>query len=132
MSQQPTKMIPISELQTETGSEELVRSDHMKPYLEVLMAAMGGRDTGSALADLAALPLEQRYVWRVVSALKWGLCDLETENVAADMATLTEKDLKMVTRTVGIAGNAIFSLREGACRGSGGKRDHAASTRLPG
>lgn len=132
MSEQPTKMIPISELRTETGSEELVRSDNMKPYQEVLMAVIGGRDTSSALADLAALPLEQRYVWRVVSALKWGLCDLETENVAADIATLSEEDLKRVTEPLALramqfslfvkalAGEAVareIMLRALACQG---------------
>jgi hypothetical protein len=96
MSEQPTKMIPIGELRTEPGSEELAGSASMKPYLEVLKAAMGGQDTSPALDALAALPLEQRYVWRVVSALKWGLCDLDTESVAADIATLSELDLKSV------------------------------------
>jgi len=71
MSEAP-KNVPISELRTEPGSKELVRSDGMKPYLEVLKAEISGRDTGPALAALAALPLEQRYVWRVISALKCG------------------------------------------------------------
>jgi hypothetical protein len=102
MSQQPTKMIPLVELRTEAGSEDMVRSESMKPYLEVLKAAMSGRDTSDALAALAALPLEQRYVWRVISALKWGLCDLETENVAADIATLSEADLKGVAEPLAL------------------------------
>ena len=46
MSEQPTKNVPIGELRTEPGSEELVRSDSMKPYLEVLKAEMGGCDSG--------------------------------------------------------------------------------------
>ena len=96
MSEQSTKMIPIGDLRTEPGSEELAGSASMKPYLEVLKAATGGQDTNPALDALAALPLEQRYVWRVVSALKWGLCDLDTESVAADIATLSEQDLKSV------------------------------------
>jgi hypothetical protein len=96
MSDQPPKMIPISELLTEEGSEELVQSESMKPYMDVLLAEMKGEDTSKVLAALSALPLEQRYVWRVISALKWGLCDLETENVAADIATLSAEDLKMV------------------------------------
>ena len=102
MSEQPTKMIPIDDLRTEAGSEELVRSESMKPYMELLMAEMGGRDTSPVLAALAALPLEQRYVWRVVSALKWGLCDLETENVAADIATLSEQDIRSVAESLAL------------------------------
>lgn len=97
MRKQSPRYIPIDALRAESGSEELVNSESMKPYMELLVAAMGGRDTSRALAALAAIPLEQRYVWRVISALKWGLCDLETENVAVDIATLSEQDLKTVT-----------------------------------
>jgi hypothetical protein len=53
MSEQPTKMIPIDELRTEPGSEELAGSASMKPYMEVLKAAMGGQDTSPALDALA-------------------------------------------------------------------------------
>jgi hypothetical protein len=63
---------------------------------------MGGRDTGPALAKLAALPLEQRYVWRVVSALKWAFCDLDTDSVAADVATLSEQELKTVAEPLAL------------------------------
>lgn len=102
MPEQSPKYIPIDALRAESGSEELVNSESMKPYMELLMAEMGGRDTSRAFAALAALPLEQRYVWRVISALKWGLCDLETENVAADVATLSEQDLKSITEPLAL------------------------------
>ena len=102
MSKAPTKNVPISEIRIEPGSEELVRSDGMELYLEVLKAEISGRDTGPALAALAALPLEQRYVWRVISALKWGLCDLDTESVAADVETLSEQELKTVAEPLAL------------------------------
>ena len=102
MPEQSPKYIPIDALRVESGSEELVNSESMKPYMELLIAKMGGRDTSRALAALAALPLEQRYVWRVISALKWGLCDLETENVSADIATLSEQDLKSVAEPLAL------------------------------
>jgi hypothetical protein len=102
MPEHSPKYIPIDALRAESGSEELVNSESMKPYMELLIAKMGGRDTSRALAALAALPLEQRYVWRVISALKWGLCDLETENVAADIATLSEQDLKSVAEPLAL------------------------------
>lgn len=88
--------IPISELKIEEGAQELVRSEKMKPYLALLKAQIGERDSEPHLAALAALPLEERYVWRVMSALKWAFCDLETESVTADVHTLTEEDLKKV------------------------------------
>jgi len=68
----------------------------MKPYLAFLKAKIGGQDTEPYLAALAALPLEARYVWRVISALKWAFCDLDTESAIADLHTLSEEDLKKV------------------------------------
>jgi hypothetical protein len=102
MSEKPTKTIPLAELRTEQGSQELVQAESMKPYLDILMAEMKGEDTSKDLAALAVVPLEQRYVWRVISALKWGLCDLETENVAADIATLSVQDLKIVAEPLAL------------------------------
>jgi hypothetical protein len=101
--------IPISALHQEAGAQDLVRSEKMRPYLELLKAHIGGQDTAPYLAGLAELPLEERYVWRVISALKWAFCDLETENVHADLETLSEDDLKLVAEP--IAMRAIqFSL----------------------
>ena len=88
--------LPISEIHSEDGAQELVRSERMKPYLALMKAQIGGQDTEPYLAALAALPLEERYVWRVMSALKWAFCDLDTENAIADLHTLSEGDLKKV------------------------------------
>lgn len=88
--------VPISEIHSEDGAQDLVRSERMKPYLAFLKAQMFGQDTEPYLAALAALPLEERYVWRVMSALKWAFCDLDTENAMADLHTLSEDDLKKV------------------------------------
>jgi hypothetical protein len=87
---------PVSEIHSEAGAQELVRSERMKPYLAFLKAKIGGQDTEPYLAALAALPLEARYVWRVISALKWAFCDLDTESAIADLHTLSEEDLKKV------------------------------------
>jgi hypothetical protein len=89
--------LPISEVHSEDGAQELVRSEKMKPYLAILKAKIAGQDTGPYLEALAAWPLEQRYVWRVISALKWAFCDLETENAIADFRTLSEEDRVKVT-----------------------------------
>ena len=96
MTKAKIRSIAISELNIEEGAQELVRSEKMKPYLALLKAQMRGQDTEPYLAALAALPLEERYVWRVISALKWAFCDLETESAIADLHTLSEEDLKKV------------------------------------
>jgi hypothetical protein len=94
--------LPTSEIHTEAGAQELVLSERMKPYLALLKAQMGGQDTEPYLAALAALPLEERYVWRVISALKWAFCDLDTENAIADVHTLSEEDLKKVVEPLSL------------------------------
>jgi hypothetical protein len=43
------------------------------------------------------LPLEKRYVWRLASALKWGLADCESLSVQADKQTLTPEGFAKVT-----------------------------------
>ena len=94
--------LPISEIHSEDGALELVRSEKMKPYLAILKAQMSGQDTEPYLAALAALPLEERYVWRVISALKWAFCDLDTETAIADLHTLSEADLKRVVEPLSL------------------------------
>jgi hypothetical protein len=74
----------------------------MKPYLAFLKAQMAGQDTEPYLAALAALPLAERYVWRVVSALKWAFCDLDTESAIADLHTLSEENLKKVVEPLSL------------------------------
>ena len=96
MAEERINSLPISNIHSEDGAQELVRSERMKPYLALMKAQIGGQDTEPYLAALAALPLEERYVWRVISALKWAFCDLDTETAIADLHTLSEADLKKV------------------------------------
>jgi hypothetical protein len=94
MDNREPESIPISSIRVEDGARELVRSEKMKPYLALLKAQINGQDTAPFVEALAALPLEDRYSWRVTSALKWAFCDLETENLIADLETLSAADVK--------------------------------------
>jgi len=94
MDNREPESIPISSVRVEDGAKELVRSEKMKPYLELLKAQISGQDTAPFPKALAAVPLEDRYAWRVTSALKWAFCDLETENLIADLETLSGADVK--------------------------------------
>jgi len=102
MADEKISSLPIGEIYSEEGAQDLVRSEKMKPYLALLKAQMSGQDTEPYLAALAALPLEERYVWRVVSALKWAFCDLDTETAMADLHTLSEADLKKVVEPLSL------------------------------
>ena len=102
MADRKITSLPINEINSEEGAQDLVGSERIKPYLAFLMAEMGGKDTEPYLAALAALPLEDRYIWRVISALKWAFCDLDTENAIADLNTLSEEDLKKVVKPLSL------------------------------
>jgi hypothetical protein len=85
--------IPLSSIRSEEGAEDLVQSENMKPYLDLIVADMQGQDVRPQLDEIRKLPLEKRYLWRIVSALKWAFADLETESIAADLQTLSPEQL---------------------------------------
>src|SRR5580692_169928 len=92
----PIKHVPISQLHQEEGARELATSPAMEPYLNFAAALMQGRDPEPELGEIRELPLEERYIWRVASALKWGFADFDNLNVEADKLTLTTDELGRV------------------------------------
>jgi hypothetical protein len=90
--------IPIKNLISEDGAHELATSPDMKPYLEFIKAVIQDHDPAPELDAIRRLPLEKRYIWRVASALKWGLADCESLSVQADKQTLTPVDFAQVMR----------------------------------
>jgi hypothetical protein len=90
------KSLPLRDIKMESGSEDLLDSPAMEPYMNLALAMMGGKDTGPAIEELAALPLEKRYVWRVTSALKWAFADFDSLTVEADRQTLSPEDRKQL------------------------------------
>ena len=96
MSDKNFKLVPVESLKMEDGAEELMSTPEMQPYLRYIEAAMLEKDVGPSLREIAELPLEKRYVWRVASALKWGFADFEDWNVAVDRKTLQPEDAAKV------------------------------------
>ena len=90
------KPIPIKNLVSETGAHELATSENMQPYLRLLKAGLQDRDTTPHVEEIAALPLEKRYIWRIASALKWGFADFDSVYVSVDRETLSAEDLGKV------------------------------------
>lgn len=88
----PIEYIPIRDLKIEPEAEELLESAAMRPYMNLAIAMMQGQDLGPAVEELAALPIEKRYTWRIASALKWAFADFDTINVEADRQTLSADD----------------------------------------
>jgi hypothetical protein len=93
---QPIKQVPIRELKVEPEAEDLIASPAMEPYFKLALAVMGHKDARPAVKEISALPLQKRYTWRVVSALKWAFADFENLNVVADRRTLSQNDLDTV------------------------------------
>ena len=96
MSEDDIRKISINELRQEEGAHELATSPDMQPYLRLITAGLQDHDTTSHMDEIAAIPLEKRYVWRVASALKWAFADLETVSVNVDRETLSKEDLRRV------------------------------------
>jgi hypothetical protein len=92
-SDDPTKWVPPQDLKMEPGAEDLLNSPALKPYMNLALAVMAHRDVGPAIEEITSLPLEERYTWRVASALKWAFADFENLNVVADRRTLCQEDL---------------------------------------
>src|ERR1039457_247972 len=93
---EPVRRIPINQLHQEPGAHELATSPDMQPYLDFIKAVIQDHDPSPELEAIRRLTLDKRYVWRVASALKWGLADCESMSVEADMQTLTPDDFAKV------------------------------------
>lgn len=98
MNDDDIQKIPIKNLRQEEGAHELATSPDMQPYLRLIKAGLQNQDTTPHMEEISALPLEKRYVWRVASALKWALADLETVSVNVDRETLSKEDLKRLIK----------------------------------
>ena len=96
MADDNIKRIPTNQLRQEDGAHELATSPDMKPYLNFAKAVIQNHDLAPELEAIRQLPLEKRYIWRVASALKWGLADCESLSAKADRQTLTPEDFAKV------------------------------------
>jgi len=96
MDDEKPEPIPMKDLISEDGAHELATSETMQPYLRLLKAGLQNKDTTPHVEEIAQLPLEKRYIWRIASALKWGFADFDSAYVPVDRETLSDDDLRMV------------------------------------
>jgi hypothetical protein len=92
--------VPLKEIKTDPLAHELATSEGMKPYLDCLIKAYRNNAVGleAALEVIRDLPLEKRYTWRVLSALKWAFADFEDEYVALDLPHIPEPTRSEMTK----------------------------------
>jgi hypothetical protein len=53
----PIKRVPLKDLHTEPGAEDLLESPAMQPYMNFALAMMQEHDLEPAKKEIAALPL---------------------------------------------------------------------------
>ena len=92
------KIVDAQDVKFEDGVEELLNSPPMKPYGKYILARVTGADPTAAARTIAELPLQERYVWRIASALKWGFADFEDWSVDIDRQTMPPADLAKVLK----------------------------------
>lgn len=92
MAEAKYKLVEVSSVKVEDGARELLSAPEMEPYARYIEALVFGQDLTPSMQEIAALPLEKRYVWRVASAIKWGFADFDDANVIVDRKTLSQED----------------------------------------
>lgn len=94
------KVVPIRNLKNEEGADDIAASASMRPYLKAAEAIANKEGLREALEEIAKLPLEERYLWRVLSALKWAFADFDSVNLAIDRKTLRPEDRMKVVELI--------------------------------
>ncbi|HMD98038.1 MAG TPA: hypothetical protein VKM93_12015 [Terriglobia bacterium] len=92
--------VPLDALRMEEGAEELLKSPAVQPYIRLAQAVAAGGDPEAAAKELSELPLEQRYLWRVASALELAFADFDSSSIRADLETLSPEALEKVASLV--------------------------------
>jgi hypothetical protein len=90
------KIIPIKNPKAKDGADDRADSQMMRPYTKAAEAIISRHGLKEAVEEIAQLPLEQRYIWRILSALEWGFADFDSVNVVMDRKTLSLDDGKRV------------------------------------
>ncbi len=94
------EQIDIHQIRQEDGAEEFWKLPAMAPYLRYSIALAKGESTQEAEREIVALPLEKRYVWRILFALGAAVADFDSETVELDRATLSKQDRERVIDSV--------------------------------
>jgi len=71
-------------------------SQGMDPYVRLAMAEVDGSSIQVESEAIAKLSLEERYIWRIASALQSAFADFDALYVRADKKTLSDSDVARV------------------------------------
>ncbi len=91
-----TQMMPVKSIVMEDGAQDMIESPDLQPYLRYIEASMTGQGRDKARETISELPLERRYIWRVVLSLRRAFCDFDRSSIRADLNTMDAKDFDSV------------------------------------
>lgn len=94
------QMVSITDISVEDGAQQMATSPDMEPYLMNAEAVLTGHGTDRATTALSELPLEHRYIFRIVTGLKQAFCDFDKSSVRADLSTMNAEEFDAVVQLI--------------------------------
>jgi hypothetical protein len=91
-----TSRFPDGQVKGESPAHESLFSQGMHPYARLAMAELDGSSIQAESEAIAKLSLEERYIWRIASALQSAFADFDALYVRADRRTLSDSDVARV------------------------------------
>jgi hypothetical protein len=94
--------LPISSLKPDPEGAGLLDAPQMQIYDRILMAAMKNQDSALAAAvrELSAVPVEERYISRIIAALGFAFGDFDSACVRLDLETLPDLEVERMAQLV--------------------------------
>ena len=101
--------IPVGQIRLDPYGEQLAQK-YMKPYIDFMTAKLKGneKEIDAALERIKALPMDKRYLFRILEALNWGFADFDASSVLLDLKTLPKDELEKLM----VNGNLEFRVKQ--------------------
>ena len=87
---------PDGQVKGESPAHESLFSQGLDPYVRLAMAEVDGSSIQAESDAIAKLSLDERYIWRIASALQSAFAGFDALYVRADRKTLSDSDVARV------------------------------------
>src|SRR5258708_619901 len=91
------KNIPVSQLKPDPEGAGMLDAPQMQIYDRIITAVMHGQDPAASIRELTAVPVEERYISRVIAALGFAFGDFDSACVRMDLDTLLTAEIERLT-----------------------------------
>jgi hypothetical protein len=104
MESAKTVLVRLADIKSAPIADELCKSENMCPYIDHYCALYDGNaeKIEATLKVLRALPANQRYTTRVISALKWAFADFDSETIRLDLPYIPDSERKEIQKELGM------------------------------